>query len=214
MDTTIQTNNAAAELKARITERIQELATATDLARLSNEMLNYLDTCAKFHKYSLFNVFQILITRPDATTVAGYKKWQSIGRYVRKGEHGIPILAPIFHKITDEDGVDRDKLVGFKIVFVFDVSQTDGEPLPEPPDWKSPQQDTILQQRLIKVANSRGIKVKLQSLPHNTQGVSLGGLILLSPFAGTKTLIHELAHELIHQREDAPKEKHIRELEA
>ncbi len=214
MDTQIHTYNDAADLKARITEQIKELATATDAARLTEEMVNYLDTCAKFHRYSLFNVFQILVTRPDATTVAGFKKWQSLGRFVRKGEHGIPILAPIFKKVMDDDEIEQDKLVGFKVVFVFDVAQTEGQPLPEPPNWESPQQDAVLQDRLTQLATSRGIRVKLQSLPNNTQGVSLGGLILLSPFAGTKTLIHELAHELIHQREDAPKEKHIRELEA
>ena len=113
MDTQIQTHTAAADLKAKITERIQELAEATDAARISVQMQRYLDTCARFHKYSLFNVFQILMTRPDATSVAGFKKWQSIGRFVRRGECGIPILAPIISAILDEDGEEREKLVGF-----------------------------------------------------------------------------------------------------
>ena len=104
MNTTTPSNNSAADLKAKITERIQELAEATDAARISAEMLRYLDTCAKFHKYSMFNVIQILMTRPDATSVAGFKKWQTMGRYVRKGEHGIPILAPIFSVVTDDHG--------------------------------------------------------------------------------------------------------------
>ena len=69
-----QSNNPSAELKARITERIQELATATDLARVSEEMLRYLDSCARFHRYSMFNVIQILITSPNATAVDGIKK--------------------------------------------------------------------------------------------------------------------------------------------
>ena len=141
MNTSIQSNSSAADLKAKITERIQELAEATDAARVSTEMLRYLDTCAKFHKYSMFNVIQILMTRPDATSVAGFKKWQTMGRYVRKGEHGIPILAPIFSMVTDEDGEEHERLVGFKVVYVFDISQTDGEPLPEPPDWKSPEKN-------------------------------------------------------------------------
>ena len=214
MVTITQTSNTAADLKARITHHIQELADATDQARISAAMTAYLDTTAKFHSYSLFNVIQILMTRPDATRVAGFYKWKQLGRWVKSGEHGIPILAPIMHKTEDQDGLERDLLVGFKLVYVFDVSQTEGKPLPEPPDWKSPEQDAILQERLTHYAGKCGIKVKITSLPNETQGVSLGGLILLSPFAGTKTLIHELAHELLHQREDAPEEKHIRELEA
>lgn len=209
-----QSNNSFAELKARITDRIQELATATDLARVSEEMMRYLDTCARFHRYSMFNVIQILITCPDATAVAGFKKWQSMGRYVRKGEHGIPILAPIFSKVTDEDGVERDKLIGFKVVYVFDVSQTDGEPLPEPPDWKSPEMNSELQEHLLGFAQARGIHVETKAMQRDIQGISLGGKILLDPSAGTKTLIHEIAHELMHRGEDRPLSGCTRELEA
>lgn len=215
MDTQVQTITAAADLKARITEHIQELAKATDAARMSTEMQRYLDTCARFHKYSLFNVIQILITRPDATSVAGFKKWQSMGRFVRRGEHGIPILAPIISTVIDEEGEERQKLVGFKVVYVFDIAQTEGEPLPEPPDWKSPEQNAELQERLARFAERKGIQVEVQALGREIQGVSMGGRIILDPEAGTKTLIHEIAHELLHHAHEViPTERTIHELEA
>ena len=215
MNTPNQFNNSATDLKVRITEHIQELAEATDAARVSDEMLRYLDTCARFHKYSMYNVIQILITCPDATIVAGFKKWLSMGRNVRKGEHGIPILAPIFSVVTDEEGIEHERLVGFKVVYVFDISQTDGEPLPEPPDWKSPEKNNELQERLINFAENKGIQVQVKHIGRDVQGLSIGGKIVLDPEAGTKTLIHEIAHEMLHHDfELIPIDPAIRELEA
>jgi len=216
MNAQVQSNHtAAADLKAKITQRIQELAEATDVARVSAEMQRYLDTCARFHKYSLFNVIQILMTRPDATSVAGFKKWQSLGRFVRKGEKGIPILAPLIRKVIDEEGEEREQLVGFKVVYVFDIAQTEGEPLPEPPDWKSPEQNAELQERLVRFAERKGIQVEVQALGREIQGVSMGGRIILDPQAGTKTLIHEIAHELLHHaHETIQTDSTIHELEA
>ena len=214
MNTQTQTNNSSADLKARITEHIQELAEATDAARVSEEMLRYLDMCAKFHQYSPFNVWCIMMAKPSASLVAGFKKWQSMNRYVCKGERGIPILAPIFAKVINEEGEEQQKLVGFKTVYVFDISQTDGEPLPEPPDWKSPEQNALLPERLLSFAQSKEITVQVKELNGDIQGVSIGGKIILDARAGTKTLIHEIAHELMHQEDDCPRDKTIRELEA
>jgi len=203
------------DLKQRITSHIQSLANAMDTARASLEMFRYLETCAKFHQYSTYNVFQILMTRPDATQVAGFKKWRTLGRSVRKGERGIPILAPLISTFTAEDGLEREHLVGFKIVYVFDISQTEGEPLPAPPDWKSPRKNAELQERLLRFAASRGILVEVEPLGRDIQGLSTGGRIVLDPEAGTKTLIHEIAHELLHHQVLAvPVEREVRELEA
>jgi len=188
MDTQVEVKSKTVELKDKITAHIGDLARLTDSARLSEAMVDYLEMTAKFHQYSPFNVWLIILQKPEATYVAGYNKWQQMDRWVRKGERGIPILAPIFTTVINEDGKEEKELTGFLTVYVFDISQTDGEPLPEQPDWKSPEMDV--------------------------QGASLGGMILLSPFAGTKTLIHEIAHEILHQCEDAPSEKQIRELEA
>lgn len=87
---------------------------------------------ARFHKYSWNNILLIYLQRPDATKVAGYQTWKSLGRQVRKGEKGIKILAPITRKevVNQETGEERQVLVGFKTVTVFDVAQTEGPELP------------------------------------------------------------------------------------
>jgi hypothetical protein len=214
MDTQIQSNNTSSDLKARITDRIQELAQATDASRVSEEMLLFLDMCSRFHQYSPCNVWLILMSQPNASYVAGFKKWQSMGRFVRKGEYGIPILAPIISIVTNNLGEEEQRLVGFKVVYVFDVSQTDGESLPEPPNWKSPEKNAELQERLILFAKSKGIQVQIKSIGRDIQGVSVGGKILLDPEAGTKTLIHEIAHEMLHHVENVLSDNTTRELEA
>jgi antirestriction protein ArdC len=209
-----QTSTTSADLKSKITDHIQELAQATDAARVSEEMLLYLDTYAKFYQYSAFNVWLIMMAKPDASFVAGFKKWQTMGRYIRRGEHGIPILAPIFVKVTNEKGEEEQRLAGFKTVFVFDVSQTDGEPLPEPPNWKSPEKNAELQNKLIRFADNKGIIIQIKPIGRDIQGVSLGGKIIVDPTAGFKTYVHEVAHEILHHIENSPEDGTTRELEA
>lgn len=213
-ETTYQPRYTSGDLSASITDRIKELAQATDTARMTDEMLRYLETCSKFHQYSPFNVWCILMTCPQASVVAGFQKWRSLNRFVRKGEKGIPILAPLIVKEDPDDPGSRQVLRGFKVVYVFDVSQTDGEPLPEPPNWKSPEQNAVLSARLVEFANQHGITVVVKKLGGEAQGVSKGGSIDLDPSAGTKTLIHEIAHELLHRDENRPDTPVVRELEA
>lgn len=213
-EATYQPRFTSNDLSNSITERIKELAEATDTARLSEEMLRYLESCSKFHQYSPCNLWLILMTCPQATVVAGFQKWRTLNRYVRKGEKGIPILAPIIVQEDPDDPNSRQVLRGFKVVYVFDVSQTDGEPLPEPPNWKSPEQNAILSGSLVGFANSKGITVTVKKLSGDIQGVSKGGTIELDPSAGTKTLIHEIAHELMHRDASRPIDPTIRELEA
>lgn len=210
----MNTNDKSHELSKKLTTHIEELARATDAARMSAEMLRYLDMCARFHRYSPYNIFLILLACPEATHVAGFHKWRSMDRFVHKGEKGIPILAPVL--VRDENGEDEEakKLVGFKVVYVFDVSQTDGEPLPEPPNWKSSERDAMLQEQLTRFAKSKGIAIEVRELAGDIQGVSLKGSILLSEDAGTKTLIHELAHELMHQGKERMRDRTLIELEA
>lgn len=106
------------------------------------EYKRYLRFCSSFHSYSFGNAMLIMLQRPDATFVAGYKTWQNKHkRQVRKGEKGIAILAPAPFKMTtrekkkDENGKeiyeDREvEAVRFRVAHVFDISQTDGEPVP------------------------------------------------------------------------------------
>ena len=208
-------NLKSQQLTSQITQHIQELAKATDAARLSEGMQRYLETCARFHQYSYNNLWLILMARPDATQVAGFCKWKEMGRYVCKGEKGIPILAPIIRKIENEDRTEKYHIVGFKVVYLFDISQTEGEPLPEPPEWKSPEKHQELLERLFRYVDQKGIQITLRELPGDVQGVSRGGAIEIDSNAGTKTVIHEIAHELMHQGSN----RHlttpaIRELEA
>jgi hypothetical protein len=219
MNTKSVPQNQSQELLKQVTARIEELARLTDAARISDAMLRYLDTMAKFHQYSLHNIFLILMACPDATVVAGFQAWRKLNRYVRKGERGIPILAPILvPKRNEEKGPEEKQpkyfLRGFKIVYVFSQEQTEGEPLPEAPDWKSPERNAELHGRLIAFAKAKDITVTEKPLHGETQGVSKGGSIEITPTAGTSTLIHEIAHELMHRNPDAPAERGLRELEA
>jgi hypothetical protein len=211
--TDVTCSNTSGKLLSMITAHIEELAHATDAAKISKEMLRYLDVVSKFHRYSLCNLWLIMMNKPNATSVAGFRKWQSLNRYVKKGEHGIPILAPMLVK-RNVDINAQEEIVGFKVVYVFDVSQTEGEALPPPPNWKSPEKNGELTEGLIQYANRLGISVVEKELQGEVQGVSKGGSIELSTTAGTVTLIHEIAHELLHHQEDHSVSKEVRELEA
>jgi hypothetical protein len=214
MDTLVETKRTTNDLLCTIQSHLEELAQATDEARKSKEMLRYLDFVSKFHKYSPANIWLILLAKPDASKVAGFHKWKSMGRFVRKGEQGLPILAPILVKQEDEDGLEKQMLIGFKVVYVYDVTQTEGEPLPKPPDWKSTEKNLELKERLIQYANSLGITVSFKTLPKEIQGVSKGGAIDIDLAAGTHTLLHEISHELLHKGKDNLQSREIKELQA
>jgi hypothetical protein len=214
MDTLVETKKTANDLLGTIQSHLEELAQATDEARKSKEMLRYLDFVSKFHKYSPANIWLILLAKPDASKVAGFHKWKSMGRFVRRGEQGLPILAPILVKQEDEDGLEKQILIGFKVVYVYDVTQTEGEPLPKPPDWKSPEKNLDLNERLIQYANRQGITVSFKTLPKEIQGVSKGGAIDIDLAAGTKTIVHEVTHALIHKGKDNLQSREIKELQA
>lgn len=99
----------------------------------SERWLAWLAFASRFHTYSFNNQMLILLQCPEATHVTGYNTWKALGRQVRKGSKSIGIYAPMLRKVKDEvTGDEVRRVVGFRIVSVFDVSQTDGEPLPEP----------------------------------------------------------------------------------
>ena len=118
----------------------------------SEKYIRYLSVMSRFHRYSVNNTMLIYMQKPDATLVAGYNKWKNqFERHVKKGEHGITIIAPTpFKKKIEEQKLDPDtkapmldqdgkvimeerevEIPMFRPVKVFDVSQTDGKPLPE-----------------------------------------------------------------------------------
>lgn len=121
-------NDRVAELHDQLEAAFQAMTTGEDWQRM-------LEVASRFHDYSLNNLLLILWQRPDATRVAGYRKWQELGRQVRRGERSIRIFAPVRRWVEDEDDdgapIRVQRVVAFKAVSVFDVSQTDGEPLPD-----------------------------------------------------------------------------------
>jgi len=94
-----------------------------------------LSVAARFHDYSFANtqlIWSQAVSRGfDPSRVAGYRTWQKLGRQVRRGEQALAILAPVIRKIEVTDSEEERRVVGFRVVHVFDLSQTDGEPLPE-----------------------------------------------------------------------------------
>ena len=203
-------------LGAKIDEQIEALANATDEALVSSAMTDFLDSCATFHRYSVNNQWLIQCFHPGATFVAGFNDWKKKhNRHVKKGGTGIPILAPNIYKADPNDDESRDEIRGFRVVYVYDVSSTDGEPLAPTPNWKSPEKNEELNDKLVEFAASNKIEVVEKEQAGDTQGVSRGGTIEIAPEAGTKTLVHEIAHELMHKdKERLFGSRKVRELQA
>jgi hypothetical protein len=118
----------------RLTDLGEQLKAQVAAVQDSDAFKRYLAAQAVFHHYSARNVFLILFQRPEATRVAGYTTWQKLGRQVRRGETGITIFAPAPFKQTTTDTatgeVTEELIPRFKTATVFDISMTDGEPLP------------------------------------------------------------------------------------
>jgi antirestriction protein ArdC len=175
------------------------------VAELSSEagFRRWLEVRAAMHDYSLHNTILIAMQRPDATQVAGYRTWQEFGRQVRRGERAIRILAPRRVKVKDEEsGGEAQRLAGFIGVSVFDVSQTEGEPLGEPPRPAPIEGDSHaeLLEPLEALARGRGYEVARERLPKGMGGycderrrrIALSES--LAPNGQVRTLLHELAH--------------------
>jgi hypothetical protein len=118
----------------RMTDLGEQLTAQVATVQDSDAFKRYLTAQAIFHRYSARNVFLILFQRPEATRVAGYTTWQKLGRQVRRGKTGITIFAPAPFKQTTTDTatgeVTEELIPRFKTATVFDISMTDGEPLP------------------------------------------------------------------------------------
>lgn len=185
----------------------------------SEVLTAYLSAMAKFHYYSFGNVLLIAMQKHDATRVAGMYAWNKLGRRVRRGEKGILILAPMVgrkrNKKTEEENkeqadakttTDRKtdaQLVGFRAVYVWDVSQTEGAELPKLDEVQGNPAEQL--PRLIEFVKSQDIKFEYSENIAPARGLSYGGLIRLlpnmTPAEEFSTLVHELAHEMIHKAE-------------
>jgi hypothetical protein len=219
----LMSNNRAAELLERLHAGVAALASSEDWVR-------YLDVARRFRRYSWWNTVAILTQRPEATRVAGYRAWRSVGRQVRKGETGIRILAPCTYRrlVADDETGDETEITqlrGFRVVSVFDVAQTDGEALPDRPvvevlDGPSPD---LLHHQLAAAIRAQGFRFVLGPLPPDRPD-ALG----VTDFAArtvtvrnslpaaqrAKTTAHELAHVLLHEPGPGVPGRARREIEA
>lgn len=120
-------------LQTQLADGLQQLMSATG-------WMAWLKVAKHFHNYSLNNQILIGLQNPTPTQIAGYRAWQATGRQVRQGEKGITILAPVTaprtspdgQPLLDANGNQRRGIIGVKPAAVFDISQTDGPPLPQP----------------------------------------------------------------------------------
>jgi antirestriction protein ArdC len=125
-------------MKSEQIKEIMEKATEQLVAALnaghSEALTGYLKAIGRFHRYSLHNVILIASQKPNASYVAGFRTWNGLGRFVKKGEKGILILAPIVRRMAEspEDQEESStSIAGFRAAYVFDVSQTGGKELPQ-----------------------------------------------------------------------------------
>jgi hypothetical protein len=181
----------------------------------SETLTAYLAAMARFHKYSFGNILAIARQKPTASHVAGIRTWNELGRFVKRGQKGIQILAPIVGHRRRRDEAEPDKdasqaakpapmLIGFRAVYVFDINQTEGAELPEFNHTISGEVGAQ-RDRLIAFLESQNIKVEFNEKIAPALGVSYGGKIALLPGQSKAeeftTLVHEAAHELLHKTE-------------
>ena len=212
-------------------ERLQEITAGIEqgIKELfeSEKYMRYLSVMSKFHRYSVNNTMLIYMQKPEATLVAGFNKWKNqFERHVKKGEHGITIIAPTPYKkkieemkrdpdthapILDADGkaVMEEKEIEipmFRPVKVFDVSQTDGKPLPELASSLSgtvPHYEAFLE----AVRRSAPVPIEFEPMADNTDGYFSSDkqrIAIRSGMSEVQTVsatVHEVAHSKLHNRQ-------------
>jgi len=210
------------ELRKVAREALEKLIRDVE-AGISETLQQYLKAMGRFHRYSVGNAILIQLQKRDATRVAGFRAWQRLGRHVKKGEHGIAIMAPVVYRPkarpydSDKDKDADETISTFKTAYVFDISQTEGKPLP---GFARARGDPgAYLQRLERFVSDRGIKLERHESLRMAEGVSIGGTILLkaclAPAEEFSVLVHELAHEMLHQDPaNRPKDRTVREAEA
>jgi N-terminal domain of anti-restriction factor ArdC len=190
-------------------EAFAKLEQAIEQACSAGGWRAYLTAQARFHRYSFRNLLLILQQNPNASRVAGFHDWLKHSRCVRKGEKGIAILAPMkWQKHDKNTGETTSGIGGFRVVYVFDIAQTDGEPLPERPQVHftdgSSEHAATLTQTLTESLKRAGIPVLTQDLEPGHFGSfnRITKTITLSSSLGDvqrfSTLVHESAHATLH----------------
>ena len=232
MNTAANTTSIDSQRKSNNRNQRQELIAANVKSLIeqleaghSDALTAYLDAMSRFHNYSFGNILEIARQRPDATRVAGLWSWNQLGRKVKKGEKGIRILAPIvgFRRKREEEA-EKDitkqntrALLGFRIAYVFDVAQTEGADLPAIREISGEIGENC--DRLIAFIEQQSIELVFTEKIAPALGMSYGGRIAILPGQSKaeefSTLVHELAHEMLHKAERrTTTTKVVRETEA
>jgi N-terminal domain of anti-restriction factor ArdC len=202
------------------TDRSALLAKLTDgVAALTDsaQWQRYLAVQSRFHTYSPNNALLIAAQREDATRVAGFRAWQRLNRSVRKGERAIAILAPIVTRPKNDRDAVPMAIRAFKWVAVFDISQTVGDDLPNVSARLEGDDPTNHYATLVSLATSIGFRVDDVELAGSANGDCIHDLgririeVRNAPLQRVKSLAHELAHALLHQRFES---RSLAELEA
>ena len=219
-----------AENKPTNRERLREITDGIEqgIKELfeSEKYMRYLSVMSRFHRYSVNNTMLIYMQKPDATLVAGYNKWKDqFERHVKKGEHGITIIAPTPYKkkieeqkldpdtkapILDKDGkiVTEEKEIEipmFRPVKVFDVSQTDGKPLPELASSLSgnvPNYEAFME----ALRRSAPVPITFEAMAADTDGYfsaehqKIAIRQGMSEVQTVSATVHEIAHSKLHNQ--------------
>lgn len=216
-------NNNIEEITEKLEQGVHEVFD-------SEKYKAYLEFVSRFYDYSANNCILIWMQRPDASLVAGYKAWQTkFNRQVKKGEKGIKILAPIPHKFKkvdkDENGKEVEKEIQyttFRAISVFDISQTEGE---EIPSFVSDLQGAVENYVEIveKLKALSPVPVIFEAFEGSAKGYfsHVEQRIVVQPDLSEqqslKTLIHEIAHAILHNQEDGEQkdaDRHTAEVQA
>src|SRR5258708_2731907 len=169
----------------------------------SEGLTAYLIAMGRFHNYSFGNILEIARQKPDATRVAGMYAWNQLGRKVIKGQKGIGIRRKK-DKEAEKDITKQNQpvLVGFRTAYVFDVSQTEGAPLPDLSERVKGEVGEY-RERLIEFLIAQGIELEFKETIAPALGMSYGGRIAILPGQAAaeefSTLVHEIAHEMLHK---------------
>jgi len=231
-----------AEKKGK-TDRIKELTDKLEAGIkevfTSGRYREYLSAMNKFHSYSYNNTLLILMQKPEASYVAGFKTWETLGRHVKKREKGITILAPCPYKSVnyvdviepDTGQVKRDEQgnvmkerkeisrASFKAISIFDISQTEGKPLPELvkelqgeiPDYKI-LMDSIREVAPVPIRFDVWNETKKGYYDLENQEIVIKSG--MSDLQTVKTAIHETAHSILHRDKAHAKDPATMEIEA
>jgi hypothetical protein len=195
---------AARQAEARREQARAQFEAACDELRSSEGWQRFAKARALLRGYSLNNTLLIVAQQPNATTVASFRQWTELGRQVRRGERALRIWAPSVRRERDEaTGEETAAVRAFVLVPVFDISQTDGPPLPEPPPMRPRSGDSHahLLPGLERQAADAGYAVER----HHAMPVGAEGFVdhrrkvialsaALAPNGQVAVLVHELAH--------------------